>query len=96
MDSGITLDEGVTYHLAAVKDATAKTMTFYINGAEVNVVSWTTDTTGGTAGTMVTSIGQDGSAASSNNMNVGYVAFYYGSKLSATRIATHAVAAGLM
>lgn len=93
--SGVTLAEGETYHLAMVKDGTANTVTFYVDGAPVATVSYANEPSGGT-GTMTTAIGLDGSSGATAEQLVGYVAFYNGSKLSAARIAQHARAAGLM
>ncbi|MBP8231782.1 MAG: LamG domain-containing protein [Rhizorhabdus sp.] len=93
--SGVTLVEGQTYHLAMVKDGTANTVAFYVDGAPVATIGYANEPSGG-SGTLVTAIGLDGGAGATAEMLIGYVAFYNGSKLSAARIAQHARAAGLM
>lgn len=85
---------GAVVHWAAVKDGTAKTVTFYRNGRQVApAVSFTSNPDGG-SGTMQTSIGA-GADFTTTTMTIGHVAFYNGQKLSAARIFAHAKAAGL-
>lgn len=85
--------EGKAYHYACVKDGTANTVTYYLNGLKVSTVSYTNDPSGGT-GTMETGIGTV-STVTSNGMQIAHVAFYNGTKLSDARIVAHARAAGL-
>lgn len=97
--SGITLVEGRTYHLAMVKDGTANTITFYVNGTEVAVVTYSpgiAEPTGGTSASMNSAVGAAADGSSTNASSMAHVAFYNGQKLSAARIAAHAKAAGLM
>jgi hypothetical protein len=80
-------------HYAAVKDGTANTFTFYRNGKQIGTaISYSVEPTGG-SGTLVTSIGSDG-AASTSNFVVGHVAFFT-SKLTADQIYGLAREAGL-
>lgn len=83
------------YHVAAVRDATAKTWTYYVNGRLQDAgVTYTNNPTGGT-GTMITYIGATGVGTTNNGCVIGHVAIYNGQKLSAARIFAHALAAGL-
>lgn len=80
-------------HVVAVKDGTANTITFYVNGRLQDVaVSYASETTGG-SGTMVTYIGANAEISTGKTV-VGHIAFYP-TKLSAARIFAHAYAAGL-
>lgn len=80
------------YHLAIVKDGTANTVTFFINGLQYgDPVAYTNEPTGGTS--VITGIGAVPGQASSGVV-LGHVAFYSGIKLSAERIRIHARAAG--
>lgn len=80
------------YHLVIVKDGTADTLTFYVNGRYAGTQSYSTEPTGGTSAN--TGIGAI-AGSSSNAMGVGHVAFYNGIKLSAARVKAHAQAAGM-
>jgi hypothetical protein len=85
--------EGKAYHLLCVKDGTANTVTFWLNGVKVSTVAYVNEPTGGT-GTVETGIGLVASVVS-NAFLVSNVAFYSGSKLADARIVAHARAAGL-
>jgi Concanavalin A-like lectin/glucanases superfamily len=93
IDSGVQLYEGLTYHLACVKDGTANTVTFYVNGVKVRVVSYATEPSGGTSASLISTIGYDGTGNSGEAI-MGHVAFF-NSKLTDARIRVHAQAAGL-
>lgn len=78
-----------------VKDGTAKTLTWYVNGRKLGSAgtSFTTNPTGGT-GSIQASIGYNGSNTTGNFV-VGHVAFFNAIKLTAARCHVHANAAGL-
>ena len=91
----LSMISGTPYHIVAVKDSVAKTITFYVNGRmQKQAEAYTTEPTGGT-GTMVTFIGANSDFTAGTGTILGHVAFYNGIKLSATRIFAHARAAGL-
>ncbi len=78
----------------AVKDGTAKTVTFYRNGVLMgNAVSYTNNPTGGT-GSIQARIGFDGTL-STGTMRIAHVAFFNAVKLTAARVWAHARAAGM-
>jgi hypothetical protein len=88
------LTAGPAYHLAAVLDATANTVRFYVNGRLLQVQSL--------FGFPYTLTGPKVSVASTPDADrpfvystLGHVAFYYGQALTAAQIAAHAKAAGL-
>lgn len=91
--SGCVLKPGLTYHIAAVKDGTAKVVDFYINGRRVSQVAFTNNPTGGTTAT-TTLMGAAAGASENWRGTGGYVALY-ASKLSSDRIMAHAIAAGV-
>lgn len=93
ISSGIVIAEAVVYHAVMVKDGTANTLTFYINGRKVNVASYANEPTGGSSG-QTARIGYDAVSAT-GELVIGHVAFYNGQKLSEARIRAHADAAGL-
>lgn len=86
---GMHFQRGRAYHLVLVKDGTANTVSFYINGVFVDVRTYTNEPTGGTSASAVLAIGN----AASGVFVAGNVA-YYSSKLTAARIAAHAKAGG--
>lgn len=90
--SGVNIRRGEAVHLAFTKDGTGNTVTFFINGRKVGIVSYANEPTGG-SGSMLTRIGNDGTG-SSDPMTIGHVAVY-NSVLSDARIRAHALAAGL-
>lgn len=93
--SGFTAEHGSVYHLAAVKDGTANTVTFYVNGRKFSSVSYgANEPTGGT-GTLVFSVGRDTNSVACSNCVLGAVGIYLGQKLSDARIRAYARAAGL-
>lgn len=95
VSSAINLPEAIPFHLVAVKDGTANTVTFFINGLQVAEIAYSNanEPTGGT-GTMIAAIGENGEGDDTSDMLVGYVAFYNAIKLTAARVAAHARAAG--
>lgn len=91
--SATNIGEAKPFHLVCVKDGTAKTVSFYVNGMFMSTTTYTLEPTGGT-GTINSGVGAMPGGA--NQIFVGaYAAVYLGSKLSAARIAAHARAAGL-
>jgi hypothetical protein len=71
--------------VAAVKDGTANTITFYRNGKQIGAaVAYTNEPSGG-SGTMEVSIGYDG-VTNTNNFVGGHVAFFSGTKLTADQL----------
>lgn len=89
ISSGFKLFQGLMYQLVCVKDGTANTISFYVNGRLIRTVAYTNEPTGG--GSAEISLG---SPSTSHRGTWGYVALY-NSKLSADRIMAHAIAAGL-
>lgn len=94
VNSAINVIEAVAYHLVIVKDGTANTVDFYVNGSQIESVAYGTEPTGGT-GAIEFGIGRllDG-PSNTGDMVVGHAAFYAGTKLAANRIWSHARAAG--
>jgi hypothetical protein len=88
------LVEGKVYHMVVVKDGTANTLDWYLNGVWAGQTSYSTEPTGG-SGTMIVGFGVDSTPSNTGALIMGYNAFYNGSKLSQTRIEQHAQAAGL-
>lgn len=84
-------------HLALVKDGTANTLLFYINGIVVGsttpTVGYANEPTGG--GNVATFLGGEPSDNGSG-LCIGHVAMYNGVKLGADRIFAHARAAGVI
>jgi hypothetical protein len=94
VSSAITLQQDEVYHLAAVKDGTANTVTFFVNGRKVGAaVSYANEPSGG-SGTMSTMVAGS-SSGSQNAAIIGNVAIY-STKLSDARIRAHAVAGGFI
>lgn len=81
---------GVAAHVAIVKNGTANTIDWYINGRRVFQTTYTNEISGGT-GSLSTYIGSDGNANA--GLILGHVALFT-TALSATRIRAHARAAG--
>jgi hypothetical protein len=82
----------VPYHLIVVKDGTANTIRFYINGLQYgDPISYATEPTGGTD--VFSGVGAI-PGQTNNGCALAHVAFYNGIKLSTDRIAAHARAAG--
>lgn len=88
------LREGYVYHLVIVKDGTANTLDYYINGIWVGQTTYTNEPTGGSSTNI--RVGGDDVGSASHSGLLGEVAVYSGQKLSASRIAAHAYAAGLL
>lgn len=87
---------GVPTHWCVVKDGTANTLSFYMNGVRLRTaVSYGSDEPDGGSGTMIAYIGANGETVAAN-MVIGHVAFYNGVKLSDSRIFAHAQAAGVI
>ena len=82
------------YWVSAVKDGTANTVTFYINGRLISSISYANEPTGGTDASVVTRIGHDGTG-NTGNFTIGHVCVW-ASKLTAAQIRDHALAAGLL
>jgi hypothetical protein len=91
--SGILMREGVKNHYAFVKDGTANTVTFFLDGSKVAVVSYANEPTGGTDATIVTRIGTDGTGGATGNFVIGHAAIW-ASALTEAQILSHARAAG--
>jgi hypothetical protein len=84
--SSILLEEGTRYHVAMIKDGTADTIAFYINGVLVATVAYSFEPSGG--GSAFVRVGSDGTGTT-NGFIVGHIAFYNGVKLDSTRIMAH-------
>lgn len=93
--SGLVMALNTPYHLIAVKDSVAKTITFYVNGRKLVFVNYTLEPTGGGTAPVI-GIGTDAANRTSGDYIVGDVAYYNGVKLSEARIRAHALASGLM
>lgn len=85
---------GHAAHVAIVKNGTANTVDFYVNGRRVWQESYSNEPTGGSDAGMTTYIGADAATATGSAL-LGHVAFYT-SALSAARIRAHARAAGFV
>jgi hypothetical protein len=83
---------GPPVHLAWVKDGTANTVTFYINGILMDVVAYTNEPTGGSTATTYL---HGGPAGTFQPCGMAHAALY-SSALSQARIMAHARAAGLL
>lgn len=94
VNSGITLDEGEPAMLTAVKDANAKTVTFFKNGVKLSEVAYVNEVTGG-SGTVYVGPGDPGSVGTTRAMTLGHCAYFDGVKLSDYQIVQMARAAGL-
>lgn len=92
--STTTVLEAKAYHFALVKDGTANTLQFYVNGLPVSSVAYVNEPSGGTDAAVNFGFGAT-NAGNTSTYAVGHAAFYNGIKLSAARIAAHARAAGL-
>lgn len=82
------------YHIAGVRDATAKTVAFYVNGSIVGTAqSYTTNADGGASTVMY--VGSGGGGNDGNNF-LGFISdvAIFSSALSSTRIAAHYAALG--
>lgn len=89
-----TLTAGATYHIAAVLDAAATELRFYVNGRLLEVQTlFGYPLTLSSPSVHVAS--QPGTDRPFVYATVGHVAFYYGQALPEARIAAHAKAAGL-
>jgi hypothetical protein len=93
VNSGIFPAEGAAYLFAAVKDGTAETITFYINGLKVGVVTYSNEPTGGS--NVSIGVGDVGTLGNTATQILGHVAFFNGTKLTGGQIALIARAAGL-
>lgn len=89
----IAARSGVALHLVVVKDGTANTLTFYVNGVKVSTASYSNEPSGGTDAAMTLTIG---AASTMGSCGEGPAAFYAGTKLSEVRIRAHARAAGFI
>lgn len=78
------------YHAAFVKDGTAGTMAFHLNGVKLGTVNYGNEPTGGTDQLNIVL----GNVVAGGDVIMGHVAFY-DRKLSNARIAAHAQAAGV-
>lgn len=92
--TNVTLQSGRPVHLAVVKDGTANTLTFYVNGVKMCAPSYSNEPSGGTDAAVTVQIGADSSNTA--EFLAGHVAFYAGSKLTEARIRAHARAAGFL
>jgi len=91
VDSNVLVRRGEPLHLAFVKNSTAKTVTFYVNGVKTNVLTYANEPTGGT--TAYTRVGNNGTDTTSR-FTVAHTAIY-NKQLSDARVLAHAKAAGL-
>lgn len=92
--STTVLAQDMAYHIAFVKDGTANTVTFYVNGRRTGAaIAYTNEPTDG-SGTMTTTVAGLTSGAQ-NPAAIGRVAVY-NSKLSEARIRAHARAGGFI
>lgn len=93
---GYLIGTGKTYHLVAVKDAVAKTVTFWVNGHKCTTGATYATECSATAAPLI-QIGQSkaNEVFNAGCTTIGHVALYYGTKLSDSRIIAHAQAAGL-
>jgi len=91
IESNLFPDRSVPVHLVQVKDSTAKTVTFYINGIKGSTIPYTTEPSSGTSTRF--SIGYD-LGDSTSPFTIAHAAVY-STKLSDARILEHAKAAGL-
>jgi hypothetical protein len=83
----------VPAHFAWVKDGTANTVSFYINGLLMDVISYATEPTGGSSST--SGLGVNAGGATANMAAMAHVALY-NTALSQARIRAHAQAAGFL
>lgn len=83
---------GIPFHLAIIKDGTANTVTYYVNGRKIAAVSYATEPNlSGSGGTLF--VGSTPAATATGPFVLGHLAYYDGVKLSDTRIMAHAKAA---
>lgn len=86
---------GKVQHVCAVKDATAKTVSFYVDGIYAGKNTYTTECSSTDASPTVWIGNSKGSEALGVGCLIGHVAFYYNKKLTYARIKAHARAAGV-
>lgn len=84
--SWVTPSTGVVYHIAIVRDVTANTYEFFVNGASLGSSSYTNDPTGGTSTTFRVGSAFDGTSSVIGTLDE--VALYK-SALSSVRIDDH-------
>jgi hypothetical protein len=90
----LTGAEGVPTHLVFVKDGTANTITFYVNGILTDVMSYATEPTGGT-GALISDLHGNGAGTGQLACGMAHAALF-STALSETRIRAHAKAAGFL
>ncbi len=82
-------------HYAWVKDGTANTVAFYINGILYQTSSYTTEPTGGSGAGVISAIHDNGAASTQNPAFMAHVAVF-NTALSQARIRAQAKAAGFI
>jgi hypothetical protein len=90
---GSFITVGAPYHVVAVKDTSAKTVTFIVNGHIFPPVTYTTE-----CSATATPVIQIGTSKSNEAFSIGSLIAHvalYSSKLSTSRVLTHAKSAGL-
>ena len=85
---------GIPQHLVWVKDGTANTLTLYINGILVDLISYSTEPTGGSAATSQVGA-NDVSGTTNGPVGMAHAALY-ATALTSARVRAHAQAAGFL